>query len=396
VTDDHETQRAGSTRRRVLAAAAAGGAAVAGCTSTLPPLGQRVRFGRIDVPSPGPPDYRRWVPAAPALPDSAPTGVQSVDPGALPGGSIGRGLFASRLDWLGTPFESFELAVNVGSAVALEGPTNPATVAGALETTGYTPAGEYEGYDLYTRLDVPRTIAAGDGAAVIAYGETRRKTIRALVDARDGRVGRRHETDDAFATLSGEAGLADFTVFDSLGIVERSVSGALLSSTSLAYADEASYFQYQYLFPRAASVPRRGIRRELRASEIALDADAVDIRSAGRRAVVDVRTDPPTETRPAPVVTWGVDYDAREPSVTIGHEAGTPVNAAALSVRIGTVDEVSGLPDDPDGPQFSEEYDVVEPGDTLRLPADEDDELLRVQYRHADQRTSALLSYNLP
>ena len=395
MTDEREMQHVGSTRRDVLAAVAGSGA-VAGCTSTLPPLGQRVRFGRVDVPSPGPPGYRPWIPAASALPGGTPAAVQSVDPAALPAGGIGRGLFATRLDWLGTPFESFELAVNVGSAIVLEGPTDPATVAGAVGATTYTSAGEYEGYDLYTRLDVPRTIAAGDGAAVVAYGETRRETVQALVDARDGRVGRRHETDDAFATLSGEAGLADFTVFDSLGIVERSVSEALLSSTALEYTDEASYFQYQYLFPRPADVPRRAIRRELRASETALDADAVDVRSAGRRAVVDLRTDPPTGSRAAPVVTWGVDYDARASSVTLRHEAGTPIDAAELIVRVGTVEEVDGLPDDLDDPQFSDEYDVVEPGDSLRLPAGGDDELVRIEYRHADRRTSVLLSYNLP
>jgi len=185
-------------------------------------------------------------------------------------------------------------------------------------------------------------------------------------------------------------------VFDSLDIVERSVSEALLSTTSTEYTDDATYVQYQYLFPRAADVPNRSIRRELRASENAIDADAADVRSVGRRAVVDLRLGPPTGTQTTPVVTWGADYDAREPSVTLRHEAGTPVDAADLVVRTGPVDEVGGLAGDPDGPQFSDEYDVVAPGDSLRLPVDGSDELLRIQYRPTDKRASVIFSYSLP
>ena len=43
-------------------ALAAGASATAGCMATLPPLGQRIRFGRVDTPAKGDGVYRDWIP----------------------------------------------------------------------------------------------------------------------------------------------------------------------------------------------------------------------------------------------------------------------------------------------------------------------------------------------
>jgi len=70
-----KTDDTGVTRREALRAdgallAGLSGAG-AGCLSILPPAGQRIRYGRVDVPAPTTqePVYRRWMPAASAFPD---------------------------------------------------------------------------------------------------------------------------------------------------------------------------------------------------------------------------------------------------------------------------------------------------------------------------------------
>lgn len=60
------------TRRTLLKHAGLLGVAstsLSGCTESLPPLGRRVRYGRVNTPDVNPnPTYREWLPAASALP----------------------------------------------------------------------------------------------------------------------------------------------------------------------------------------------------------------------------------------------------------------------------------------------------------------------------------------
>jgi hypothetical protein len=73
MTGEHD-RGGGQTRRGVLRRTAAGigiGAlsASAGCLATLPPLGQRVSYGRVDAPAGDEATYATWVPEPDALGD---------------------------------------------------------------------------------------------------------------------------------------------------------------------------------------------------------------------------------------------------------------------------------------------------------------------------------------
>jgi len=386
------------SRRRVLSSVVAAGAiSVAGCTTTLPPLGQRVRFGRIDFPPSDPPAYRRWIPTRSALPEDHAAATHAARPGTLPPGTIGRGLFVGPSDYLGTDFDEYERAVAAGGAFVFEGSTGPDVVADALDGTGYEPAGSYESYTLYDRDDTSRAVAVTDGAVIWAQGENRHRSIEVAADVGAGRIDRRHETDDDFAAMTNAMGTNDFDIIDGLDLGLESTADALVTGTSHAYREDTAYFRSQHLFESAESVPEESIKRELRASETAVRAEAVDVRTEGRRVIIETRTDGSdigVDWR-TPQITWGADHDPDSGTVTLRHEAGHPVDAEALVVsKRETGASNSGFPE-ADGRQFAEAYDTVEPGDTLEVTVGESTVSVFVSFRPSEHRTSRLLTYNL-
>lgn len=388
-----------SSRRRVLSSIAAAGAlSLAGCTTTLPPLGQRVRFGRVDFPASDPPAYRSWVPAPSARPDGGSSVLHTGRPGSLPPSSFGRVHLATLPDWLGTPLESMERAIDVRPAYVFEGSIDPGTVADALDGTGYARAGRYEGYELYSRDDVPRTVAVRDGAAVWAAGDRGGAWIEAVVDTKAGRLDRRHDVDDAFDAITTAVGANHFDVFDGLTVVSGPTADALSTSFSHAYDDDVLYAQSQYLFGTSEDVPERGLRRELRASELAVDADAVDIRTEGRRAIVELRLDSPAEGGDwrTPLITWGAAYDADDGTVTLRHEAGEPVDADQLRVYTGQTGGSPGFPGDPAERQFRDEHGTVAPDDALEIAVGEDVASVSIRFQPTEDRGSTLFRYELP
>lgn len=392
--------RSGPSRRRLLSSVAAAGAvALAGCTGTLPPLGQRVRFGRIDVPDPGPPAYREWVPAASALPDSvADAPIHVGRPADLPPSSLGYGLLVGRADWFGVAPDAFDRVVDVGGAAAFVGPVDPDTVADALADTGYEPAGTDEGHDRYARDDARRVVAAGDGVVVMGRGEAADEAVEAVVDAGADRADSRHEADDAFAAITDAAGETGFVAVDGLELGLEATADAAIAAMSHAYRDDAMYVRAQYLFADAGDVPERRIRRELRASETAVEADAADVRTDGRLATVELRLDYADELDAPgpPLVTWGASHDPGSGVVTLRHEAGESVDADRLDVSVRGEDGESGLLDEPDGRQFADAYDAVEPGDALEVPVAPGDHTVRIVFRPGDRSASVVFAYEIP
>lgn len=392
------TRSSESSRRRVLSSIAAAGAlSLAGCTTTLPPLGQRVRFGRVDFPEADPPAYRSWIPAPSVRPDGESSALHTGRPGSLPPSSFGRVHLATLPDWLGTPLESYERAIDVRPAYVVEGPTDPATVAEALDETGYSRAGTYDGYELYARDDVPRTVAVGDGAAVWVRGERGAAWVEAVVDAHEGRVPRRHDVDDAFAAITAAVGEHHFDVVDGLDVVPGPTGDALSTSYSHAYDGDVLYVQSQYLYRTGDDVPERRIRRELRANELAVDADAVDVRTEGRRAIVELRLDSPSGAGDwrTPLITWGGSYDDVAGTVTLRHEAGDSVEADRVRVYAGGADGSAGFPGNPAERQFGDEYGTVEPGDALDVQVDEAASV-SIRFQPTEDRGSTLFRFELP
>lgn len=365
--------------------AAGAGLSLAGCTSTLPPLGQRVRVGRVDVPPADPPAYRNWLPA----PGEDGGRLHTGRPADLPAGTFGRAHLATIPDWLGDPLEAYDRAVDVRPAYVFDGGPDRDTVADALDGTRYEPAGEYRGYDWYARPDGPRRVAVTDGAAIWARGDRARSAIESVIDAEAGRVERRHEVDQDFAALSAAVGETHFDVFGGINVLGAVAADALLSSFSLTY-DDAVYVRSQFLYEDAAAVPEGAIRRELRATDMAVDADAVDVRSDGRRAIVELRRDPDDGNWRTPLVTWGGVFDPDDESVTLAHEAGEAVDAGDLTVSVRGPD---GAREEADR-QFADAYGTVEPGDALTLDPVAIGSTVHIRFEPAPARGTTLFRFS--
>lgn len=387
------------SRRKFLASLGAG-VALAGCTETLPPLGQRVRIGRIDFPypDPDPPEYRSWVPAASALPDGyEDSPVHAARPANGPPSGMGESMFVSAPDWLGTPFEEYDLAVHAmgfpQAVYVFEGNTDPEVVADAVADTGFEPAGSYEGYEFYERDDLPRMVASTDGAVLWASGEEKRAAIETVIDARDGRVDRRHEVDEQFEAMTDAVGLTEFDVVDGLHHQLDATDDAAITGMSFAHRDDAGYTRSQALFEDADDVPKRHIERELRASETLVEADGVDVRTEGRRSIVEMRLGGVVSdtARRIPQITWGVSYDRDADTATIRHEAGDPVEADALRVHTKSRNRLNREAD----VQFADKYEQVEPGDTLDVSFEAQlGVYVHVEYDPSGETMATLLTYD--
>lgn len=360
--------RRGLLRKALAATAATGAAATGGCLGLVPPLGDRVQFGRVDVPPADPPAYRTWVPAAESFPDGShlqrtaeSAAVMVARPGELAGDAVDRPfgfptqVMTARLDWLGTAFEHYDRAISIGAGIVLTGGPGRAAVADALDGTGYEPAGSYRGYDLYEREDLRRTVAAGAGAVLWVRDEQSTEFATAVIDARQGRRPRSHESDGDTARITAETGDRPWVW---IGPDDTDPSGdALVGSTSLAFGSAAVFFEYRLLYPSADDVPKRALRRSLRNDDRALQSEAVDLSFEDRLAVIQQRHNAGRldwEDGSLPQVTWGIE-DA-DGTVTIHHEAGDPVDGDPLSVEF--------LPEET---TVTVDADVLTPGDAVTV-----------------------------
>jgi hypothetical protein len=394
----------GRSRRQVLrrtgaALAAATGGATAGCTNLLPPATRAIRYGDVDVPRCGDatPDYRRWFPAASELPpldnDDDPYGNWTyATPGDLGATELGRPFDIARnvaqasMDYVGYPLAAYDDVVSVGAlGTVAEASLDRAAVARTLAETTYERVDEYREYDVYDRTDVDRLVAVSEGAVVHAGGEQRRAKAEALVDAGAGRVARRHEVDETFATYTDRVG-APPTVLSAFGLV----SGDLASAMWFTFDDASAYFVHDHVFesgetPSAGEVKRQisGISRGERASRVDVTVDDPFVRVAlqlDERAYMD--GDDGDDYRSLPFVTWGVD-DGPD-AITVRHDAGEPV-----PVDRAEFNPTEALVDPPASGS------TLEPGDALAFArSDLDDDDIEFAYRHAEHSLSLLFSYD--
>ena len=277
-----------------------------GCTGPLP-FGRGPEIGTVDAPEAGPPDYRSRVPAASAYPGGRRgAAIQRGTPSALPPWAFGHHVLASRPDWLGTGFRDYAEAVAIEPAVVYAGDTGPGVVADAVAGTGYGRTGAYEGYELYERADSGRTVAVTEGTVIWASHERSRAVATSLADARAGRTARRHAVDGAFDAVT-EPGTLDFDIVGAgFGLGLESTSGASTVATSFAYREDVTYTRSQYRFPDGGSVPADDIEAEIREGDGFENAAAAEVRTEGRRAVVELRQGPdvdPEGWTPTPQIT---------------------------------------------------------------------------------------------
>ena len=371
-----------SLLRRTSAALLAAGA-TAGCAESLPPLGQRVQYGRVDVPAPesADPTYRRWLPAASALPgdDLDPGFVNFATPGDLGDKVVGRDNLEAHffqkpyLDYFGHGYERFDRVVGMhrmASTYVLEGDVDRETVRSTLVGSGYDSEAPYEGYDRFHRDDGARsrTALVGDDAVVWANHAESRALVEAVVDAERGAVPRHHETDESFALATDAVGARPWLHVGGLGV--DPTGEAEVTSLSYAFDADGCYYLYHTVYPAGGTPSERAVRDALEEHSRGLDAWAVEVSVADRVSTVEMRQS--HDEVPAdygdvvvPQITWDVERDGD--AVTVRHEAGESTPAETTTLYL----------DGPEGrtataTQFADDRDRIRPGDevTVRIPAD--------------------------
>jgi hypothetical protein len=397
------------SRRRVLLSGAAVGSlgaagSMAGCLNLLPPVGQRVSYGRVDVPAAATatPQYRRWIPATAAVPDvethGDPADISwlSVTPGTLGAETVGarfgvaRAVIITQLDFLGYEFGDYDYVHAVDPfGVVAEGEIDRETVAETALDGGYSRDGTYHGWEVFDRTDIPRAIAVSDTAIVASRGEERRVFLETLVDAGDGRIERSHETDQSFARFTERVG----TYPEMLEQFGYSVSPTEPQHAVMTYTfdEEGAYFVYHQLYADGETPSREALETELESKhERAVRAWSVDIRREDRYVRVEMRikasefTDG-SSTDTLPHVMWGVDDAGRY--VTVRHEAGDGV----------PVDRLEFEPDDA-LVETVESGTTLTPGDELTVdvetfPDEADNVSMVYNYTGTDQSSAMLFDY---
>lgn len=406
-------KRTNCTRRQALRA---GGAALtagvagssAGCLSLLPPVGQQIRYGRVDVPAPTneQPVYRKWMPADSAVPDLehvdgfSETNWIYVTPGNLGkaqlGGEfrIGIDVVQSSLSYFGTPLGAHDHLVGLGSlGSVVESNVDSGRVESTLRSSGFERAGSYHAYNLYDRTDIPQVIAVSEDAVVQTRGEKRHAKAETLIDAGDGRIDRYHETDESFATFSEWVGTYP-TVMEGF---PPSIVDTDTEATAMVYTfdEEAAYFVYKHQFPGGETPTNGEIKRRLD-DELTrpMQAWSVDIEIDDPQVSIQMRVEQEEfgsdfSAESVPFVTWSVDETAE--TITVRHEAGESVPVEKLEI------EPSDALRDPPGAR-----EALEPGDTLvfereSLAIDSGEESYRdidIVYHFSNQSSAMLFTYD--
>lgn len=387
---------------RVGTAGAAGVAtATAGCLEGLPPLGQRVRYGRIDAPAPLDPDptYREWIPAPAAVPDA----VDDLDPEmySVPGNlgtetlgssfQLGNSIARSQTDYFGMAFEAYDRIIWLNGVFVAEADVDVAAAGETLRETGYESAGTYRGYDFFDRSDNPRTVAVSDGAIVFSRGDEDRLRVETVVDAGEGAIDRRHEADDQFALFIDRVGSYPFGWFG-VGITDFQTE-APFASMSYTFDEAAGYFIYHQYYPSGETPTEREIRTGIEENNRALRSAGVDIDIDESFVTVQMRIDAATFSERAteariPLVTFGVAHDRSAGTLRIRNDGGGTLQTANLRLEPET--ELEGRIDWPGS--------ALAPGDSIRLDVsglDETDIRIVYEFPGSDHDTATIFSYYL-
>ncbi|SDZ78363.1 hypothetical protein SAMN04488065_0279 [Haloplanus vescus] len=346
-----------STRRRLLAT---GGAALAtslstltaGCLSSLPPLGGNQRYGRLDVPAGDDPTYRTWLPA--------PTSTDSPDPyafvalqstGPRPGAPekfvAGRAYSKADVDYFGVGFENYDQFLDSSFGTVIEAAFDRAHVVETVAGSGYERTGQYRGFDVFARSDVPRRVAVGDGVIVWESEHVHsRPNLEAVVDAGGGERPRYHEANAGFEQLTTAAGGNAYLIVNT---ESHDPTGRQAMLADAFRFDGETAYQIVYYRYDGASVPTtQALENALREDDYRFSAEAetFDVHVDGQLATVETRI--PFDSNPErdpqldlPQVTWGGRHEAER--VTIRHEAGESVRADRLYYDIDHPDDAGEI-----------------------------------------------------
>ncbi|MFB6171569.1 MAG: hypothetical protein ABEJ23_03480 [Haloarculaceae archaeon] len=345
-------------------------AATAGCLARA-----RDAVTSVSTPDPGPPDYRRWLPAPASLPaeqaDYDPSHLSLADlrdAGVYETATGTRNLFArSGRDYLGVDDAEIERVVklSVQHATVLQGSFAADPVAATLDATGYEPAGEHAGYRLFARTDTDHAVGVADGVAVLSRFDRPLDVVRAVIDAGRGARPRFHEASAAFARLSDALGGATLAWLfpDATG---QGPEGAVANGTSTQFAGDRAFLRLVYLFASGSDVSAADVRSSVADGFVDDPFGSLDVAVEGDRATVETARAAGAVadgTAPLqPILTLGFERDGTGDAVVVRHEGGDTARADLLQVR-----GAAG----PTDAQFTDEHDSFGPGDALAVPASE-------------------------
>lgn len=382
-----------ATRRALLRAgggalAGVATAATAGCFGTLPPLGGRVDFGRVDAPPADDPTYRDLLPRPGAFtPDGGATDPQPMSPtvyspGAFPAagdpGSV-HGHVAGRskvgLDHFGVGWADYDAVVDYRpldyeATYLVRAAFDPDTVAGTLRDTGYRRGDPIRGRPTFARDDPRRAVAVDDATLVYAEGSRARDHVATVLAVANGDRERYHEVDEAFDAVSRAAGASGMTTFrydDEVGEFPADVA-----ATSVRCEADAVYEIEHVRFADGVEPTVDDLQRAYRYEVDDRAALSVEVGVDGRLATVEKRqpraaflaeNEPSKGGPPAwPQVTWSARFDADAETVTVEHAGGDPVDADRLLLELSESDYGTGR-----DTQFADAHDTVTRGDGVTV-----------------------------
>jgi hypothetical protein len=242
----------------------------------------------------------------------------------------------AQLDYFGIGFESYDQLIDTGVGTVIEAPFERASVVETLADSGYEQTGEYQGYTLFARSDVPRRAAVGD--SVVAWTSAyhhKRPNIEALIDAENGDRPRYHEENQAFSRLVTAAGSNPY-----LGVntaIHDPTGRPAMVADAFRFDDDTAYQVIHYHYEENRIPTGQALESALKKDSyrFADEAETFDVQIDGQLATIETRVPlrPERDFDPEyqlPQVTWGVTRDEESEKVTFRHEAGESVPADRL------------------------------------------------------------------
>ncbi|ERH00872.1 MAG: hypothetical protein J07HN6_02501 [Halonotius sp. J07HN6] len=387
---DDQTSQNGIGRRQALTGVGLGAIGLLSGCSTLPAFGQRIRYGTVDQPSQSDPFYREWLPEPQGYPLSA-THIEYVEPSnrgqSLFGAPYGGHYTKRNIDYIGMDFDEFDWFLCANGHTVGSVDVDADKVSQTISKTSYEQFDEYNGYDIYKRDDMRRTVGIGAERIIYSgFGSDPIDEIKRFIDVGAGRVQRWHEANEDLARIIDAAGAAPVT---HVGGTRSEINGQQADLEGLTINTDEShvYPRWLLLFPDDVNITRSEIENHIAKSASALDPTRIDIEQTGQLVSLLAKIRPEEfrtisggnpfnymaigqsgNVYQREFITWGFSHDAENDVVTVKHEAGDSISASRLTLYIVDTTAKDAEERYTEAPeQFADTYEVVQPGDTRQV-----------------------------
>lgn len=271
----------------------------------------------VSIPEPKRPTYRRWLPNVETVESVTDYAVRYESVAELRASTIPEDhkltdwLVTRRLDGIEKRWDDFGLTLDdiediitldgtadwaspSPRAYVVQGSYDPEEVGSTLAKNGFSTDETYRGYRVYRRNSPPRATGVSDTAVVHVRSTNPGSFLRRIVDAKQGDVPRRHETDGDFELLTEEVGQPTVgTMSRREGTPEPNPDHLLFDGgvgTGKAWLIEGSTVYARYVLPfRSESKAETDRVREVMDDEGKFDN--VEVYGTGRVVFVEAESD---------------------------------------------------------------------------------------------------------